>query len=77
MPSDRKLTVAGLADQILDLFVLSMPAIAHQGMYLLISNQIVFAVGIGTEVILRADCLFPATPAFLLTPGLRCVCTNW
>ena len=60
--------LAGLAEEILNEFVLAMAAIADQRMHFLIGDKIVVAILVGAEVILGADPLFLTFFAFDFGP---------
>ena len=64
--------LAGLAKKILDKFILAMVSIPYQGMHFLISDKIVIAFLVGTEIVLGADPLFPAPFALDFGPRDRC-----
>lgn len=62
-----ELLMALLAAQILDLFVSTMSAVAHQRMDALVLNTKIAAIPIRAEVALRREALLSST--FALTPG--------
>ena len=64
--SDGKFLMAGLAEQILDIFVFAMRTIANQGVDGFIGNQVVGTSWIGTEVAwVRIVFFFPPLPLTL------------
>lgn len=69
VPADSKFLVAGLADQILDIFVLAMHTIPHQGVDGFIGNQVVGTTWIGTKIALSPYRLLLSTFPFDDIPG--------
>lgn len=67
--ADGEFLMAGLAEQILDIFVFTMRTIANQGVDGFISDQIVGTSWIGTEVALGPDRFLLSTFAFDAVPG--------
>ena len=67
-----ELGLAGLAEEILNEFILAMLTIPDQGMHFLIGDEIIVAFLVGTEIVLGADLLFPALFAFDIGPGDGC-----
>ena len=67
-----ELGLAGLAKKILNKFILAMLTIADKGMHFLISDEIIVAFLVGTEIVLGADLLFPALFAFDIGQGDGC-----
>lgn len=67
-----ELGLAGLAEKILNEFILAMSAIADQSMHFLIGDKIIVAILVGAEVVLGADLLFLPFSAFDFGPGDGC-----
>src|SRR5450759_1654168 len=69
MPPDGEFHMAGLADQILNIFVFTMHTIPNQRMDGFIVNQIVATCWIGTEIALDPDRFLLSAFAFDVVPG--------
>ena len=69
MTPDSEFLMAGLAEQILDIFVFAMRTIANQGVDGFIGNQVVGTSWIGTEVALGPDRFLFSAFAFDIDPG--------
>ena len=69
MPPDGEFLMAGLAEQILDIFVFTMRTIANQGVDGFICDQIVGISWIGIEVALGLDRFLLSSFAFDSVPG--------
>jgi len=67
--SDGEFLTAGLAEQILDIFVFTMRTIANEGVDDFICDQIVGTSWIGTEVALGPDRFLLSAFAFYTVPG--------
>lgn len=71
--ADGEFLMAGLAEQILDIFVFAMRTIPNQGMDGFVRNQIVGTSWIGTEVALGPDRFLFSAFAFDSTPWDRSI----
>jgi hypothetical protein len=71
--ADSEFLMAGLAEQILDIFVFAMQTIPNQGMDGFVCNQIVGTSWIGTEIALGPDRSLSPTLAFDSTPWDGCI----
>jgi len=67
--ADGEFLMAGLAEQILDIFVFTMRTIGNQGVDGFICDQIVGTSCIGTEVTLGSDRFLLSTLTFDALPG--------
>ena len=70
---DAEFLMAGLAEQILDIFVFTMRTIPNQGVDSFIRNQIVCTSWIETEIALGPDRSLSPTLAFDSTPWDRSI----
>ena len=73
MSADGEFLMAGLAEQILDIFVFTMRTIPNQGMNGFVRNQIVCTSWIETEIALGPDRSLSPTLAFDSTPWDRSI----
>jgi hypothetical protein len=70
VPADGEFLMAGLAEQILDIFVFTMRTIPNQGVDGFIGNQIVGTSWIGTKIALGPDRFLLSTLTFDAVPGV-------